>query len=62
MASISSKGEVAMKECGVGEKCKGFGLDSVDMMEGTRDYDRLLGRKAEFSALSMCLYFQGWKY
>lgn len=27
MASISGRWEVAVKECGVGEKCKRFGLD-----------------------------------
>lgn len=59
MASISGKGEVAVNERGVGEQWKGFGLDSVDMGEVTRDHNRLLGRKAEFSALSLCLYFQG---
>lgn len=57
--SISGRWEVAVKEYGVGEKWKRFGLDSVNVVIRT-DRNRLLSRKAEFSALSLCPYLQGW--
>lgn len=55
MASVLGRWEVAMKEGGGLEEA--WIAPSVSVFMRIRDDNRLLSRKAEFSALSLCLYF-----